>query len=211
LTCSNWQLPGYPLETGPESEWGTEPALGSALEKFCNNAGYQFVRVSLPNPEDFSCLAFYAVAEQLRKDGKEPAGLLIEMFSQFDAAAVLQCGLLPLWLIYNTWDSLRFLNSMRSQIQIGKPVFFSPLSTFSITPDLVPWQEWEKSLRGLEWHNIGARPSHYPADTTTLVDWAEPLRAWVDQHRNPIRSTLKAEELISLANRLNTDSRQTTQ
>lgn len=204
LTNSDWRLSGYTIETGPESEWGTEPGLGEALEDFCNKAGYRFVRISLPEPHDFSHLAFCAVAEQLAKGNREPAGILIEMFSQFDATAVLKAGLLPVWLIYNTWDSLRFLISMRPLIQIGKPVFFSPLSTFSLTPDLVPWQDWENVLQDLDWHNIGARSSHYPADATTLVDWAAPLRAWIEEHSNPIQSTLSAEELSNIANRLNT-------
>ena len=195
----NWQLTGYPLEEGLESEWGCEPGLGEALAEFSAQEGYQFIPISLPEPHDFSRLAYQATLHMLEKDGLPPAGVIVEMFTQFDATAVIKGGLLPLWLIFNTMDSLAFLKSMRSEFPEDKPVFFSPLSTFTPTPDLVPWQEWDQALRGSNWHNIGTRPSHYPADAKALVDWVKPLREWVAQHPQPIRSRLKPEELKQIA------------
>lgn len=199
LQHCDWKLPGYPLEQGPESEWGSEPGLGEALQNFCRRAGYRFVRITLPNPHDYSRLAYAAILELLKAEGRAPAGVLIEMFSQFDAHAVMQSGLLPLWLIFNTLDSLAFLNEMRPHFPRQKPVFFSPLSTFTLTPDLVPWSAWEEALHGLDWHNIGARSSHYPADSLALTCWSEPLRSWVSEHQDPIQSCLQAEQLLRLA------------
>jgi hypothetical protein len=198
LKFTDWKLKDYPLERGPESEWGSEPGLDTALETFCNREGYRFVRISLPHPNDFSRLAFAAARSLLEKEGHQPAGVLVEMFSQFDANAARQASLLPLWLIYNTGDSLDYLKEMRAQFPEGKPVFFSPLATFSMTPDLVPWKDWEAALAGLDWINIGARPSHYPADARALVKWAEPLRKWVMANRNPVNRRLEAEELQKL-------------
>ncbi|MGA2489310.1 MAG: hypothetical protein ABSF99_03855, partial [Anaerolineales bacterium] len=94
---------------------------------------------------------------------------------------------------------LEFLKEMRSQFPSDKPVFFSPLATFSMTPDLVPWKEWESALAGLKWTDIGTRPSHYPADARALVKWAEPLRKWVRENRQPVQAHLGAEEMGSLA------------
>jgi hypothetical protein len=198
LKITDWKLKGYPLETGPESEWGSEPGLAEALETFCRSEGYRFVRIRLPHPNDFSRLAFRAAQNILAKEGREPAGVLVEMFSQFDANATRQAGLLPLWLIYNTEDSLDYLKEMRVQFPAGKPVFFSPLSTFSVTPDLVPFEAWDAALADFRWINIGARQSHYPADARALVKWVEPLRAWVAEHRDPVRARLEAEELTKL-------------
>jgi hypothetical protein len=87
---------------------------------------------------------------------------------------------------------------MRPQFPAGKPVFFSPLATFSVTPDLVPWKDWEAALAGIEWTNIGTRPSHYPADARALVKWVEPLRKWVEENRQPVTGRLEAEELLKL-------------
>ena len=134
------------------------------MEVFCKREGYRFFRIPLPYPNDFSRLAFSTARQLLEKEGRQPAGVLVEMFSQFDATAARQAGLLPLWLIFNTYDSLDYLKEMRPQFPAGKPVFFSPLATFSFTPDLVPWKDWETALAGIEWTNIGTRPSHYPAD-----------------------------------------------
>jgi hypothetical protein len=199
LTHFDWRLPDHPLERGPESEWGTEPGLGEALEDFCGREGYRFVRIHLPEPHDFSRLAFRATAHLLEKEGRAPAGALIEIFSQFDATAVLRAGLLPLWLVFNTRDSLEFMRRMLPQFPAGKPIFFSPLSTFSLTPDLVPWADWEAALQGLPWTNVGVRPSHYPADVRALVTWTDKLRAWCEKNAQPIRERLSAEALKELS------------
>lgn len=199
LTLTDWSLKGYPLESGPESEWGTEPGLDSALENFCAREGFRFVRIHLAHPNDFSHLAFNTAKALLIKENRQPAGVQVEMFSQFDATAARRSGLLPLWLIFNTEDSLDYLIEMRKQFPEGKPVFFSPLATFSLTPDLVPWKKWEAALEGVDWFNIGTRSSHYPADSRALVKWAEPLHKWVDLNSNPITSHLSANELFQLS------------
>ncbi len=199
LSQSSWGLTGYPLEEGPESEWGCEPGLGAALQAFCQPYDYRFVEISLPQPHDYSRLAFFAQQALLEQAGLQPAGTLIEMFSQFDATAIQQSGLLPLWLVFNTRDSLAFLQSMRPYFEQHQPVFFSPLITFSMTPDLVPWDGWRKALEGLDWRNIGARPSHYPADALAMTRWSEPLRRWVARHPQPITIRLTPEKLQDIA------------
>ncbi len=198
LTNTDWKLSDYPLERGPESEWGSEPGLAEALESFCIREGFRFVRIPLPRPNDFSRLAFSAASKLLEKEGHQPAGVSVEMFSQFDANAALQAGLLPLWLIFNTQDSLEYLKAMRPRFPAGKPVFFSPLATFSFTPDMVSWKDWDLALAGIQWTNIGARPSHYPADARALVKWANPLHQWVEKNRQPVTTRLEAPELLKL-------------
>jgi hypothetical protein len=200
LKFSDWKLHDYPLERGPESEWGSEPGLAESFEAFCAVEGYRFVRIHLPDPNDFSRLAFGAALKLLEMEGREPAGVLVEMFSQFDTTASMQTGLLPLWLIFNTDDSLAYLKDMRTRFPPGKPVFFSPLATFSLPPDRTPFNEWANALTGIDWVNIGSRRSHYPADARALVVWAKPLRKWVAEHRNPLRNRLNVEDLLSLGN-----------
>jgi hypothetical protein len=198
LTGKNWQLEGYPLEEGSESEWGCEDQLAAALRNFCTREGYRFVPITYPQPHQYSKLAYRAVARQLQIQGIEPAGVLVEMFTQFDATSVTRSGLLPIWLVYNTWDSLAFLKEMVSTFPTGKPVFFSPLGTYSLTPDIVPWEDWDYALQGTEWINIGTRRSHYPADPWTLLGWEKPLRKWVESNHRPISNTLDAGELLML-------------
>jgi len=199
LKFTDWKLKDYPLEKGPESEWGSEPGLAEALEKFCKAEGYRFVRIALPDPNNFSQLAFATAKLLLKNEGRLAAGTLVEMFSQFDASATFQSGLLPLWLIFNTEDSLEYLKKMSAKFPIEEPVFFSPLATFSLTPDLVPFRQWEAVLAHFRLINVGARASHYPSDALALVRWADPLRKWVRENRQPINSHLSAEEMGSLA------------
>lgn len=205
LKYSDWRLADYPLESGPESEWGSEPGLAEALETFCLAEGYRFVRIRLSHPNDFSRLAFAAALKIMEKEGREPAGVLVEMFSQFDATASMQTGLLPLWLIFNTEDSLVFLKEMRNKFPSGKPIFFSPLATFSLTPDQTPFGEWAAALADFNWINIGTRPSHYPADARALVKWAKPLRKWVHENRRPLHYRLSIEDIIHLVKSLQSE------
>lgn len=198
LASTSWQLPDYPLETGPESEWGSEPGLDAALRAFCQQEGYQFVQIRLPEPHDFSRLAYMTMLRLLEIEHRQPAGVLIEMFSQFDPFAALQGGLLPLWLVFNTWDSLVFLKQMRPQFPVEVPVFFSPLSTFTLTPDIVPWEEWQACLAGLNWRNLGTRASHYPADTHTLIRWNQKLWEWVQANGKPVQARLEASQLAEI-------------
>jgi hypothetical protein len=152
----------------------------------------------MPHPNDFSRLAFYSALKLLEKEGRQPSGVMVEMFSQFDANSARQAGLLPLWLIFNTQDSLQYMKNMLPRFPVGKPVFFSPLATFSLTPDMVSWEDWEIALAGIKWINIGARATHYPADARALVKWVEPLRKWVKENRQPVIGRLSAEELLKL-------------
>lgn len=199
MDISDWRLDGFALERGPESEWGSEPGFSAALETFCRAEGFRFTTIPFPHPQDVSCLAFHAVQRLLEKNGQYASGVMVETFTQYDATAVMRSGLLPLWLIFNTQDSARFLAKMAGRFPRGLPVFFSPLSTFSITPDMAAWNDWEQALTGLDWINIGARRSHYPADTLALLDWFKPLRRWVEQHPNPVIGRLRGEELLELA------------
>jgi hypothetical protein len=202
LNKQNWKLGGYPLEVGPESECGSEPGMAEALGEFCASEGYKYVHIRLPHPNDFSKLAFNTALYLLNKNHQEPAGVVREMFTQFDSQAAIRSGLLPLWLIYNTKDSLAFLKEMRTRFPPNKPVFFSLLSTFSITPDLVPWVDWESALGSLDWIKIGTSPDYYPADAKVIVKWADPLRSWVAEHPQPLLRKIEPLELQELAQNL---------
>lgn len=199
LDFYHWMLNGYPLEDGPESEWGSEEGLGEALKAFCEKEGFNFIKISYQDPNNFSKLAYFAKKRILENVNLEPSGVVVEMFSQFDTSVIDHSRLLPLWLIFNTMDSLRFLESMTSEFPIHKPVFFSGLATFSVTPDLVPFSEWERVLKGFEMVNIGARKNHYPADTLALMDWKKPLEKWASENPSSFDNHISGKELFSIS------------
>lgn len=202
LATSIWKLPDYEIETGPESEWGSESGLRETLQEFCAQEGYRFHPIQFDDPNQFSLLAFLAYQDFLAAQGISPTGAVVEMFSQFDANAVHAGNLLPIWLIFNTNDSLNFLRRMLPLVPAELPVFFSTLSTFSTTPDLVRWEEWEAALAGRRWILAGARPSHYPADAAALVDWYKPIREWAGQHGVLPHDRLSGEQLARLADKI---------
>ena len=151
------------------------------------------------HPNDFSRLAYSSALKLLEKEGVEPSGVSVECFSQFDSNSARMSGLLPLWLIFNTKDSARYLKEMSPRFPKDKPLFFSGLSTFSITPDMATWDEWVDALGRDDFINTGTRSSHYPADTKALFKWQDPLHKWALKNKRPITATLSAEELAQLA------------
>lgn len=202
LASSAWRLPDFDIETGPESEWGCEAGLRESLQEFCAQEGYRFVPIRFEDPNQFSLLAFQAYRQFLEAQGIQPAGAVVEMFSQFDASAVHLANLLPIWLIFNTTDSLDYLKKMLPRVPTELPVYFSALSTFSMTPDLVRWEDWMSALAGRCWVNAGARASHYPADTAALLDWREPLIQLCNQTAVHPQGRMTGEQLALLAQKI---------
>ena len=204
LVYSYWKLDDFEIEEGPESEWGTEPGLGEALEEFCNQEGFQFIRIAYDDPNDFSRLAYQTKKQMLEKEGIKPSGVVVEMFSQFDTYIIDNSSLIPLWLIFNTKDSLEFLKSMVEYFPENYPVFFSGLATFSRTPDLVKWSEWKDALKGYRVINIGARESHFPADAQALLDWKKPLENWARNNKKMKRINISGTEICKIADSIQT-------
>ena len=202
LKATDWHLDEYPLEEGPESEWGSEPGLKEALAAFCAQEGYRFFPISFRDPNDFSRLTHSAICEQFNANEIDPAGTIVETFSQYDPDAVQKYGLLPIWLIFNTKDSLRYLRLMQKTFVKGKPVLFSALSTFSLTPDMVAWRDWMDCFEGFEVIQIGARKSHYPADTRALIHWQQDLRQWGNQHIIAEMRPISGQDLDTLAKQI---------
>jgi hypothetical protein len=198
LKYDHWFLDNFPIEDGAESEWGSEAGLGEALEEFCKEEGFNFLKISYDDPNDFSRLAFNTKQHMLKKQGIDPKGVVVEMFSQFDTEIVDHTALLPFWLIFNTFDSLRVLEEMSKEFQKDLPVFFSGLSTFSITPDLVLWDRWQEALKSFQMINIGARKNHFPADPVALLDWKKPLINWA-KNQPRIELHISGKELETIA------------
>lgn len=199
LTGYPWRLTEYPLEEGPESEWGCEAGYLNSLREFCEKNGYQLVHIYLPDPHDFSTLAMRCIQSLLNKADLAPAGVFIQMFSQFDPAIAMRAGLLPVWLVFNTHISLNYLRKVKETFPTEKPVFFSALSTFSLTPDIVPWEEWMDLLKGYQIINCGARAERYPTDLQALTNWKKPLEQWISRNQAPLTQRLSPQEVSKIA------------
>lgn len=197
-----WRLDGFRAEEKPESEWGSEPGLDGALQRFADREGFRFLRIRLPHPHDYSRLAFMAQKELCRRSKIEAQGVIVETFTQYGPTEVVQGGLLPLWLIFNTTDSLAFLKSNLDAFPADRPIFFSGLATFSRTPDMVPWEEWAEAFGNRYWINIGASCRRYPEDLLALWRWPNKLRAWTRAHTTRVTSNMQPDEMLRLATKL---------
>lgn len=193
-TGKGWAL-DFPLEAQPESEWGTGPGLRESVREFAEREGYRFLPVTVSNPEQLAEIAFEAYRRLFEKEGRPPAGVLVEMFTRSDPAAARQARLLPCWLIWNATDSLAFLRRMLPRFPEGRPILFTPLANFSATPDMVPWEDWARAFDGRPWRTLGFRPGFFPSDVLGLWRPGEALAGYCARHPDPVTATLTPDEL----------------
>ncbi len=202
-----WRLPKYEgqLVETRESEWGSIPSFREAVRTFAEGQEYEFRALHGYHPEDFSALAYTAYLWESRLHDRAINGLLVECFSQINPTAALRADLLPLWMPFNTQDSLEFFARMTPMIPKGLTVAISLLANFTKTPDLPPAQAWEKiaaRIGPVNW--IGVHPDRYPVDLASIFDYATDLQKWVQEHpgEKP-RPHLTPEDLLSMIRNLN--------
>lgn len=204
LSVEKWSLNQFHLKNGYESEWGSEPDFGKQLENYCQEKGYKLQVITFSHPFQISKLAFHSMRTLFKNNEIDPVGTIIEMFSQYDLRSTLQAGLLPMWLVFNTEDSLRDLKSAleRDLIDKSKPVYFSGLSTFSQTPDLSNYYDWENCLKEYKFINIGARKTHFPADPWALLNWNKSVHSFSQNREITLKKFLNVSDVVKIYNEL---------
>jgi hypothetical protein len=193
-----WRVPKIEPVWALESEWGSEPGLDQALQSFAKDNDFHFQPIQFGHPHEFSCLAFEAHKALLDQNQWTISGILIETFTQYDPYIVLQGGLLPLWLVFNTSDSLEFLQDTLKRIPSDIPIYFSGLATLSRTPDMVPWKGWVAALEGRPWVSVGAGPRRYPEDLVALFRWGERLEKHLHVEATTSLPRLPLEDFLLL-------------
>lgn len=194
-----WSLPGMPVETQAESEWGAVPPLGEVVEAFARANGYGFLALRGDHPEWYSRLALKAYRRLSDREGREPAGTLVEVFTQSNPIAPLVARLVPVWLPFNCTDSLGLLRQVRAALPADRPLLFTPLSNFVHTPDTVGWGEYEDALEGLDVRVLGVRHRLFPSDPAGLWRPAQELARWCQRHRDPVGVRLGVGDLEAFA------------
>ncbi len=193
-----WPL-DFPIEDQPESEWGTLPELGEALEGLARERGYRFVSLRGPNPEWYATRAYEVWQRLFERASTEPWGTLIEMFTCVNPAAVRASSLIPLWLPWNCTDSLASLRQMTPRFDRARPVLFTPLSNFSLTPDTVSWDEWVAALSEFDAQLLGQRRWLFPSDPVALWRTGEALRGWCELHPRRCDGKMAVDEVMQSA------------
>jgi hypothetical protein len=200
-----WTLPDRKPVMARESEWGTLPEFREAVEDFAYDGNYQFRALTMSYPDEFSALAYTAYLWESRLNEREPNGLLVECFSQINPTAALRADLLPLWIPFNTEDSLEFFEDMAPLVPRKLPVVMSLLPNFTKTTDLPPAQAWQdvaESIGPVQW--IGTDPKRYPMDLAGMFNYVPALQQWVQQHpgQEP-RPHMSPEEFLEMMQYIN--------
>ena len=202
-----WSLPDSDdrLEEGPESEWGSLPALRDSVKAFAEEHQYRFRALHGYHPEDFSALAYTAYLWESRLTDRNIQGLLVECFNQINPTAALRADLLPLWMPFNTEDSLDFFMRMIPMIPRDLPVVLSLLPNFTRTPDLPPADAWRRVAQRIgpvSW--IGVHPERYPMDLMAIFDYTTDLQHWVQEHPGEDSPPhLAPDDLLTMLQNLN--------
>ena len=190
-----WSLPDLPLEQQVESEWGAAPPLREIVETFARANGYRFLALEGDHPEWYARLALDAHRRLSEREGREPQGVLVEMFTQSNPVAPLRSRLLPLWLPFNCADSLRFLRRMREHLPPDRPVLLTPISNFVLTFDTAGWSAYQDALAGMEVRVLGVRRRLFPSDPAGMWRPASALARWCREHPDPVMVRLSVEDL----------------
>ena len=91
----------------PEAEWGGEPALGTALARWCAAHGHPLVRLHYDGPQEPA----HAVATELRRwyagRGEAADRLLVSSFVLADPWRALSAAAVPYWTFFPVQPALR--------------------------------------------------------------------------------------------------------
>jgi hypothetical protein len=200
-----WLLTDYELENAPESEWGSLPQFQEQVKRFAHDHDYQFRAIRGAHPEDYSSLTYTAYLWESRLHDRTPNGLLVECFTQINPTAALRADLLPLWMPFNTVDSLESFRRMLPYLPKALPVGLSLLPNFTQTPDMPSASQWAdvaQRIGPLHW--LGVQPEHYPMDAAAFINYVPDLKQWVQENpgRKP-RPQLTPEAFLGMIDDLN--------
>lgn len=174
----------WPIVEQPESEWGSLPEFKDAAQEFADASDFQFKAINGAHPEDFGALSYTAYLWEAGKNDRPPQGVLIECFNQINPTAALRAHLLPLWMPFQTDDSLAFLARMAPYLPDHLPLLLSLVPSLHQTPDTPgapAWEEIAAKAGPVTW--IGVDPRRYPLDIAARINYLPALQGWTYEHR----------------------------
>lgn len=200
---NGWKLSSYPIIETNESEWGSLPIFREAVKAFAQQQNFEFHSINGKHPEDFSALAYTAFLWESRLHEHTPNGILVECFSQINPTAALRANLLPLWMPFNTQDSLEYLARMSAYTPKNLDVGLSLLANFSKTPDTPPASAWVKTAEKIgPTRLLGLNPERYPMDIAALFNYLPALKQWTQEKQEKqemsSRAHLSPDELLEM-------------
>lgn len=206
----SWNLNNeYPLETYPESEWGTVDYLEKETKEFANENGFNFYKIHVTHPEKVSEMVFNLFTELLKKTSKEINSFFFDCFTTINPLFNLQISSVPIWLPFNCEDSFQFAERMIKKINQIKTVenpkiFLTLIPNFTSTPDEVPLSQWTSLTEKLS-NNvslIGITKKHYPYDIIYPFKYIKDLNKYSKKHHNPLQiGETSPEEIENLINK----------
>ena len=160
-----------------EAEWGADPALAAALERWCEAHEHPLVRISYQGPQ----APAHAVAGVLRgwyADRGEPGDrLLVSSFVLVDPWASVATATVPFWTFFSVRPALR---ALEAHLAAARPYRAVDILLFQHGVDstgIARPREWLDVARrhGARARLVALDPSRFPHDIATLGRYGRAL------------------------------------
>lgn len=206
----SWNLNNeYPLETYPESEWGTVDYLEKETKEFADENGFNFYKIHVTHPEKVSETVFNLFTKLLKKTNKERNNFFFDCFTSINPLFNIQTSSIPIWLPFNCEDSFQFAEKIAKKINCVKTVenpkiFLTLIPSFVLTPDQVSISRWISLLETIssDISLIGVSKKYYPFDIIYPFKYIKNIYNYSKKYHNPIKiEELTPEETDALINK----------
>ncbi|WP_046468302.1 hypothetical protein [Allosalinactinospora lopnorensis] len=166
-----WRGP-EPDGDSPEAEWGFEPAILNDLRELAAEEGWNLVRLRYAEPESLSPAVADLYRDWYERRGLPTGRLLVESFMLTEPFWTLKTGSVPFWMVFNTENSLRALESYLDGAPDFEEIRLALFSHGVESVGLAPVQEWKRVLDRATKLGVflGTDPDRFPRDFAVLAE-----------------------------------------
>ncbi len=161
----------YPVEEGPESEWGTPTAFVEDTHQFASRHHIPLVNLSHPSLEPLSVLVYFLYTRLFSSQN-----ILIDCFTYIDPYTNRASRTPGLWLPFNCTDSYNFLTHFLEGLSF-QTIYLALVPSFARSPDTVPLKDWLHLLSAHgKVHPLGIS-NRYPSDPYAVFAFVKHMKA----------------------------------
>jgi hypothetical protein len=188
-----WEPP-EPDTDSPEAEWGFEPALRDDILAVARDRGHRVVRIIFDDPEDMSGVVAEFYRAWYRERGIAADRLVVESFILLDPLAALRTGSVPLWMVFNTEPSLKFVHRYLDGTDPFDQIYLMLFAHGVDSVGLPTIDEWRSVFQRARERGdfLGLDPNTFPAHFAHFARYSQALMKKVPA-RYPLPGPLPLE------------------
>jgi hypothetical protein len=162
-----------------EAEWGAEPGLGAAVERWCAEHGHPLIRISYPDPQAPAHAVAGALRAWYRERGEPDDRLLVSSFVLADPWRTINAGVVPYWTFFSVQPALR---AFAEHLRTTEPYRRIDIMLFQHgvwSAGIATPPEWLHTARttGATARLLAQDPDRFPHDIASLGRYGRALAA----------------------------------